>query len=85
MREPRFTEEQKREIEQSKGRLDAWRAKFQFYPPLEEPEPIVHYPLAPPEHRLMNKLNQLESLTLENRMMLKQHLERKKRSIGKYD
>ena len=57
------------------------KAVFAILPSIEMPDlnEKPHYPPAPPEHRLMDKLNQLEGLANNTRLKLQKHLNEKRR------
>ena len=79
MREPRFTREQMQEIGKARERLLSYKDKIQMYPPIETPKPLPYYPPALPEHRLINKLRQVEGIANYAKTSIQQHLEKKKR------
>jgi len=81
----RFTDEQMQEIGEARERLRAYQDKIQIYPPLLGEEPQPYYPPALPEHRLMEKLRQVEGIANYTKTKLQEHLSSKRGNEALYD
>ena len=81
---PLFTHEKHIEMLEARERLRAIKDKVQPYPLFDQPEMEIYYPPAPPEHRLYDRLNQLEGRVLHLEKKFYEHTDRVKRKSYKY-
>ena len=80
----RFSEEQWLEISRARQRLLDYKNSIQMYPSYpEKAQPYPQYvvpgeeaplPVVFPEHRLLNKLNELQGIAYNNRQKIQEHI-----------
>jgi len=86
----RFSEEQWLEISRARQRLLDYKNSIQMYPSYpEKAQPYPQYvvprdeaplPVVFPEHRLLNKVKELEGITYNTRQVIQEHTSKKKKT-----
>ena len=77
---PLFTDEQMIEIGKARERLREYRDKIQPYPQYVVPGEEAPLPVVFPEHRLLNKVKELEGITYNTRQVIQEHTSKKKKT-----